>query len=97
VQVLVPLLRDRDNRVRANAAKALWHLGWPEARSAMLDMLHHGDELSRLSAVWVIGAVKFPDAKAALEAREAVEPAGRVRAKIREVLCAWSNAAEVLP
>lgn len=97
VQVLVPMLRDRDNRVRANAAKALWHLGWPDARAAMLDMLQNGDEMSRLSAVWVIGAVKFPDARAALEARDAIEPAGRVRAKIREVLAAWSNAAEVLP
>jgi HEAT repeat protein len=97
VKILVPLLRDRDNRVRANAAKALWQLGWPEARDTMLDMLRDQDELVRLSAVWAIGELRFAGAKAALEVRETIEPAGRVRAKLREVLADWPSAVEVQP
>ncbi|MCU0866832.1 MAG: HEAT repeat domain-containing protein [Planctomycetes bacterium] len=95
VQILVPVLRDRDNRVRANAAKALWQLGWPEARDVMLAMLQDQDEMVRLSAVWAIGESQFAGARAALEAREAVEPAGRVRVKLREVLAEWPSSAEV--
>jgi HEAT repeat protein len=97
VQILVPLLRDSDNRVRANAAKALWQLGWPEARDVMLAMLQDRDETTRLSAVWAIGEAQFTGARAMLEAREAIEPAGRVRAKLREVLAAWPAGVEVQP
>jgi HEAT repeat protein len=97
VQILVPVLRDRDNRVRVNAAKALWQLGWLEARDVLLDMLEDRDELVRRSAVWAIGELRFDGAKVALAAREAVEPAGRVRVKLREVLAEWPQSVEVQP
>jgi HEAT repeat protein len=68
--------------------KALWNLRWPGAREALMAMLSDGEELVRLSAVWVLGEIEMSDRRAVLQAREAQDPSPKVRAKIREVLAA---------
>ncbi len=85
-QMLLPFLRDRDNRVRANAGKALWNLGSPEGRDTLVEMLAERDEAARMSAVWAIGELGFPGARELLVAREATEPSGKVRARMREAV-----------
>jgi HEAT repeat protein len=86
VPVLLPFLRDEDNRVRANTAKAVWNLGSEEGKRTLQSMIDDPDEMMRLSAVWAIGEVKFPGAIDLLLKRAEGEPSPVVRAKIADVL-----------
>jgi HEAT repeat protein len=86
VPVLLPFLRDDDNRVRANTAKAVWNLGSDEGKKTLQAMIDDPDEMMRLSAVWAIGQVRFPGAIDLLLNRLESEPSAAVRAKIGEVL-----------
>lgn len=86
VQLLVPFLRDPDNRVRANAAKALWNLGRRDMAEVLEAMLEDADEQMRLSAVWALGEIRYEAATSLLAARVPLEPSGKVRDKIAEVL-----------
>jgi HEAT repeat protein len=52
----------------------------------LLGLMVAPDEATRLSAVWVLGEIDLPDARALLLAREPIEPSPRVRAKIHELL-----------
>ena len=86
IALLRPYLQDADNRVRANAAKALWTLGSEDGREALLSMLRHDEEAMRLSAVWAIGELRFEGAMDVLIARAEEESSPAIRAKIAEVL-----------
>ncbi len=83
--VLFPNQYVSDNRVRANAAKALWNIGWPGAEAALDEVLVDDDEAMRLSAVWVLGEVAMPDAARLLGDRLAAEASAAVREKIQQV------------
>jgi PleD family two-component response regulator len=49
--------RDRDNRVRANALRSLWNLGYKDIEGSLREMLRDEDPQMRSSAVWVIGEI----------------------------------------
>jgi HEAT repeat protein len=81
-------VNDPDNRVRANAAKALAVFGRPEGRSTLEAMLRDADESMRLSAAWALGQVRLEGARAILEERSRVETIPAVSARIAEALAA---------
>jgi class 3 adenylate cyclase/HEAT repeat protein len=49
-----PLLKDPNNRVRANLALAMFQAGMPQASSVLEEMLDSHDKWMRLSAVWAV-------------------------------------------
>jgi HEAT repeat protein len=53
-QALLPKLTSRDNRVRANAVRALLRLGVREAAETLVSMLQHPDPRERASALWLV-------------------------------------------
>ncbi len=77
-----------NNRIRANAIKALWSLG--ERGSdvlALLDrMLEEGDEMRRLSATWLLGEIDHPRRIEKLQHIAKSDASARVRAKARAIL-----------
>jgi HEAT repeat protein len=97
IPLLRPYLGDLDNRVRANVAKALWSLGSEEGRTALLGMLKHPEEPMRISAVWAIGEVRFPDAVDLLLGHIEGERSAAVRTKISEVVARLSQKGASVP
>ena len=83
---MLPFCEDADNRVRANAVKALWNLGRREVVEVVNRMLNSDVENMRLSGVWVLAEIRCPGATEDLMARLKIEPSERVRTKILESL-----------
>ena len=57
VNTIMPCLKDNNNRVKANAAKALWTLGGLRMVSMLEDMLRSEDRWQRASACFVLGEI----------------------------------------
>ncbi|MCK9223633.1 MAG: HEAT repeat domain-containing protein [Candidatus Muirbacterium halophilum] len=57
VNTIMPCLKDSNNRVKANAAKALWTLGGLRMVSMLEDMLRSEDRWQRASACFVLGEI----------------------------------------
>jgi HEAT repeat protein len=53
-EALLPKLTSADNRVRANAVRALLKLGVREAAEALVRMLQHSDPRQRASGLWLV-------------------------------------------
>ena len=75
-----------NNRIRANAVKALFSLGERDAPDLLDAMLADGDEMMRLSATWVLGEIDHPRRIEKLATVAATDPSDRVRAKARSIL-----------
>lgn len=57
-EMLRPFLDDKDNRTRANAAKAYYHYDPEKAIVVLRDMASDEDKWMRLSAAWALGEIK---------------------------------------
>ena len=57
-QLLGPFLTDRNNRVRANAAKAIYKHNKKVAFTSLEEMVKSQDKWFRVSAAWAIGVLK---------------------------------------
>lgn len=87
VDLLRPFVRHPDNRVRANAAKALWRLGDRDKPFAALgDMLTTGTLDMRLSAAWTLRNMGVAKARDLLERAAFRDPSMRVRTMAQESL-----------
>jgi HEAT repeat protein len=75
-----------NNRIRANAAKALWTMGDRQARTLLDEMLADPDEMMRLSATWLLGEIDHPLRIELLTKLSTTDPAERVRAKALNIL-----------
>jgi len=84
IGLLTPFLRHANNRLRANAARALVQLDHLPAREVLFDMLNDPSEPMRLSAAWTLGRVALPGAIALLETVAVEDPSPRVRARAEE-------------
>lgn len=61
-RLLVPFLEDKNNRVRANAVKALYSHNKELAMRTLRKMVQDRDSWMRLSAAWVLGEIGGPEA-----------------------------------
>jgi len=67
VRILSPFLKDPDNRVRANACKALYKYD-PEGTLAVIkEMAYNESRWMRMSAAWVCGEIATPEVCSILE------------------------------
>lgn len=55
-----PFLKDPNNRVRGNAAKAIYRFNRNLALETLRDMIESGDKWMILSACWALGEIKDP-------------------------------------
>ncbi|MCK4824854.1 HEAT repeat domain-containing protein, partial [bacterium] len=62
VKLLMPFLQDSDNRVKANAAKALYSFDKPRALDTLKEMTENSDKWMRVSAAWAFGEIGTEDA-----------------------------------
>lgn len=62
VKLLMPFLQDSDNRVKANAAKALYNFDKPRAIDTLKEMADSSDKWMRVSASWAFGEIGTDDA-----------------------------------
>ncbi len=60
-KLLSPFLDDPDNRVRANAAKALYDFDKPRALETLREMAESDDKWMRISAAWAYGEIGSVD------------------------------------
>lgn len=61
IKLLTPFLKDPDNRVRANAAKALYDFDKPRALDSLNEMAENEDKWMRVSAAWAFGEIGTTD------------------------------------
>lgn len=59
-KLLVPFIKEKDNRVRATALKIFHHYNPEKAMESIKEMIKSNDRWMRISAVWVLGEV-IPD------------------------------------
>jgi hypothetical protein len=83
--VFLPLVRDQNCRVRANAAMALLERDRPEGRQLLRDMFAAG-EADRLSALWVFSRVRPQGFAKTAELLTRRDPSDRVRRKAAQLL-----------
>lgn len=100
--LLLPKLASNDNRVRANAVKALLRLGVREAAETLLRMLQDPDRRQRVSALWLIEKMGLFTLASRVIAMAAADQDADVRARastIRARLLAQPSpqTAEALP
>ena len=57
VELLMPMLDDFDNRVKANAAKILWKIGGLQMLDILNDMLMNGEKWMKASAAYALGEI----------------------------------------
>jgi len=62
IQKLEELLKDENNRVRANAAKAIYEVDNKASIDTLKDMLENPSKRMRASAVWALGEIATEDA-----------------------------------
>ncbi|MFH1784089.1 MAG: HEAT repeat domain-containing protein [bacterium] len=62
VKLLMPFLQDPDNRVKANAAKALYVFDKVRALDTLKEMAENSDKWMRVSAAWAFGEISNEDA-----------------------------------
>jgi tetratricopeptide (TPR) repeat protein len=62
IKVLVPFLRDPNNRVKGNAVKAVFRYNRDLAMKSLVDMVSGTDKWMQLSAVWAIAELGDPAA-----------------------------------
>ena len=74
-----------DNRIRANAIKALWSMRDRSGLLALQKMITSQTTEDRLSAVWLLGQVEIPRRTDILRKIAAKDPSQRVRDKAAEV------------
>ena len=84
--ILLPFVRSTDNRIRANAIKALFHLNHPDAHGHLVAMLREPSEAMRRSAAWLLGEVDLSEAHSLLEDLAASDPSEAVRTMARDAL-----------
>jgi HEAT repeat protein len=84
VNTIMPSLKDENNRVKANAAKALWKFGGLRMVSMLEDMMKEEDRWQKASACFVLGEIGafqvVPILKTALNDSEDVVRANAVKA-----------------
>lgn len=80
------LARHPNNRIRANAVKALLLLNSPGAEQILREMLTSSVELMRLSATWIMGEVDHPKRADWLRRLAREDSSVRVRQKARDIL-----------
>ncbi len=84
VNTIMPALSDENNRVKANAAKALWQLGGLRMVAMLEDMLDAQEKWERASACFVLGEIGaiqvVPVLKKALEDPEDVVRGNAIKA-----------------
>ena len=68
IRIFTPFLNDPDNRVRANAVKAIYKYDPEGAISVLRDMASNENRWMRLSAAWVCGEIAAPEISSILEA-----------------------------
>lgn len=61
--LLMPFLDDKDSRIAANAAKALWPFAQDRVTQKLLDMIKSGDKWEKTSAVHALGSIDSPEAR----------------------------------
>ncbi|MDI6641908.1 MAG: HEAT repeat domain-containing protein, partial [Elusimicrobiota bacterium] len=61
-QLLAPFLTDPNNRVRANAAKAIYRHNKKAALTTLEQMTKSDNKWMKISAAWAIGEIKSPEA-----------------------------------
>ncbi|HOI54689.1 MAG TPA: hypothetical protein PLP01_05535, partial [Phycisphaerae bacterium] len=83
--VFLPLVRDQNCRVRANAAMALLERDRPEGRQLLRDMFAAG-EADRLSALWVFSRARPQGFAKTAELLTRRDPSDRVRLKAAQLL-----------
>jgi len=83
--VFLPLVRDQNCRVRANAAMALLERDRPEGRQLLRDMFAAG-EADRLSALWVFSRARPQGFANTAELLTRRDPSDRVRLKAAQLL-----------
>lgn len=59
VEALTPLMEHGDNRIRANAIRALLHRRVPEAAGELLKMLADPRRMHRISALWLVERMRL--------------------------------------
>ncbi|MHC5019967.1 MAG: tRNA epoxyqueuosine(34) reductase QueG [Planctomycetota bacterium] len=82
------LTRAKRSGLRRNAAVALGNTGGPAAVPPLVAALQDDDPLVRGHAAWALGRLGGDAARAALEARAAIEPDGWVREELTLALAA---------
>ena len=75
-----------NNRIRANAIKALWSMGDTRAASLLDAMLRSDDEMMRLSATWLLGEIDLVDRIDILLKLSKTDASERVRQKALMIL-----------
>jgi hypothetical protein len=84
---LVRIFADHpNNRIRANAVKALWNMGDRRGRGLLEEMLADDDEMMRLSASWLLGEIDYPARMELLRKLARTDPSERVRSKALSIL-----------
>jgi tetratricopeptide (TPR) repeat protein len=61
IKLLMPFLQDSDNRVKANAAKALYNFDKARAMDTLNEMVENSDKWMRVSAAWAFGEISTAD------------------------------------
>jgi epoxyqueuosine reductase len=84
---LVYYIRKENRKLwQRNAAVAIGNLGDPEKAPVLIKALEDPEPIVRAHAVWALGKLAGPKAKAALEKMRKTEEDGKVREEIEETL-----------
>ncbi len=84
-RLLAPFLQDENNRVRANAAKAMYKYKPDVALKVLREMIDAADKWMRVSAVWALGEIGSDDgAQILLDLRD--DPEYHVRRRVYKSL-----------
>ena len=83
--VFLPFTNDSNNRVRANAARALLHRRHPEGRETLRKMFK-SDERERVSALWVYSKLRPQEFGSVAGMMASQDPSDLVRRKASQLL-----------
>jgi len=96
-ETVAPSLEDADPAIVRHATRALLHIGSPESRRKMIELLDHKDAMVRHEAANTLGKVRVPEAIAALLRHMATDGDVKVRTACEKALAAFDGRTLALP
>ncbi|PKK92207.1 MAG: hypothetical protein CVV64_02000 [Candidatus Wallbacteria bacterium HGW-Wallbacteria-1] len=63
VDILMPYMEDRESRIAANAARAIWNYSPEQVSAKLLEMLRSVNPWMKTSAVYALGAINAPETR----------------------------------
>jgi hypothetical protein len=85
-QQVLAMLHSRHNRERANAIKAISEFDFVTARECLVRMLGDPNPLHRMSALWVVEQLQFPELVRQVSTVGRRDPNARIRKRATEML-----------